>query len=100
MQVGSSVSGGVEDVLYTNNIMNETAGQWGMGVHIKTRVSYGGYIRNVAYVDNVFETAGVPGGAIHIECGCDSGEASLCHPPAATYVGFVYISSACVVSGC
>mgnify|MGYP002841846989 CR=1 FL=1 len=34
LSVGSSVSGGVEDVLYTRNVMNETSGQWGMGVHI------------------------------------------------------------------
>jgi len=25
-----------------------------MGMHIKTRVSYGGFIRNIAYVNNVF----------------------------------------------
>ena len=33
LSVGSSVSGGVEDVLYTRNYMNETAGQWGLGQH-------------------------------------------------------------------
>ena len=33
--IGSEISGGVEDVLYTRNVMNETSGQWGMGVHIK-----------------------------------------------------------------
>ena len=78
ISVGSSVSGGVEDVLYIRNVMNETAGQWGMGVHIKTRTTYGGYIRNIAYVDNVFETAGVPGGAIHIESGYQSGQGNSC----------------------
>ena len=41
--------------------MNETVGQWGMGIHIKTRTTYGGYIRNVVYEDNVFHTAGVYG---------------------------------------
>jgi polygalacturonase len=33
-----------------------------MGIHIKTRSSYGGYVRNVVYEDNYFETAGAPGG--------------------------------------
>jgi len=79
LSVGSSVSGGVEDVLYTRNVMNETAGQWGMGIHIKTRTTYGGYIRNVAYVDNYFETAGVPGGALHIESGYQSGQKNTCN---------------------
>ena len=69
LSIGSSVSGGVEDVLYTRNVMNETVGQWGMGIHIKTRTAYGGYIRNIVYDSNVFETAGVPGGALHIESG-------------------------------
>ena len=98
LSVGSSVSGGVEDVLYTRNVMNETSGQWGMGVHIKvstaapfdffrrsliqvvaqTRTTYGGYIRNVVYADNYFETAGVPGGAIHIESGYQSGRGNSC----------------------
>merc|ERR1719345_106667 len=73
LSIGSSVSGGVEDVLYARNWMNETSGQWGMGVHIKTRTAYGGYIRNIVYEDNYFETAGVPGGAIHIESGYQSG---------------------------
>ena len=78
LSVGSSVSGGVEDVVYARNTMNETAGQWGMGIHIKTRTSYGGYIRNVVYEDNYFETAGVPGGALHIESGYQSGHGSGC----------------------
>ena len=73
ISIGSSVSGGVEDVLYARNVMDETVGQWGMGIHIKTRTSYGGYIRNVVYADNVFKTAGVPGGALHIESGYQSG---------------------------
>ena len=58
LSVGSSVAGGVEDVLYANNWMNESAGQWGMGVHIKTRTGYGGYIRNVVYDSNYFQDAG------------------------------------------
>ena len=40
ISIGSSVSGGVEDVLYARNVMTETEGQWGMGIHIKTRTSY------------------------------------------------------------
>ena len=74
MSIGSSVSGGVEDVLYARNVMNETSGQWGMGVHIKTRTDYGGDIRNIVYEDNTFYTAGVPGGAMHVECGYQSGQ--------------------------
>ena len=60
--MGSSVSGGVEDVLYTDNVMTETSGEWGQGAHIKTRVSYGGYVRNCAWVNNVLRVAGDPGG--------------------------------------
>jgi hypothetical protein len=51
-----------------------------MGVHIKTRTSYGGYIRNVVYDSNHFETAGVPGGAIHLESGYQSGGAGAPSP--------------------
>ena len=83
LSVGSSVSGGVSDVLFTRNVMRERAQDWGLGAHIsewgvrrrgqprqqqprraaahtlpfppaETRVSYGGYIRNVAYIDNDF----------------------------------------------
>jgi polygalacturonase len=79
MSVGSSVSGGIEDVLYARNYMNETAGQWGMGIHIKTRTSYGGYIRNIVFQDNYFENAGIPGGAIHIDSGYQSGHGEGCN---------------------
>jgi polygalacturonase len=68
MSVGSSVSGGVEDVLYLRNVMTEgryvnasTYGFWGQGAHIKTRVSYGGFIRRIAYVDNVIRSASTQG---------------------------------------
>ena len=54
LSVGSSVSGGVEDVLYTRNVMRERVQDWGIGAHLKTRVSYGGYIRNIRYIDNYF----------------------------------------------
>jgi len=56
LSVGSSVSGGVEDVLFTGNVMAEGMDDWGLGAHLKTRVTYGGYVRNVAWVDNVFES--------------------------------------------
>jgi polygalacturonase len=68
MSVGSSVSGGVEGVLYTRNTMREgrylnasTYGYWGQGAHIKTRVDYGGFIRDIAYVDNTFYTVSTQG---------------------------------------
>ena len=48
ISIGSSVSGGVEDVLYARNVMTETEGQWGMGIHIKTRTSYTGVAVAVA----------------------------------------------------
>ena len=78
MSIGSSVSGGVEDVVYARNHMNETIGQWGMGVHIKTRTSYGGHIRNILYENNTFNNAGEPGGALHIESGYQSGHGNSC----------------------
>ena len=54
LSVGSSVSGGVSGVLFTRNVMTERLQDWGIGCHLKTRVEYGGYIRDVAYVDNAF----------------------------------------------
>jgi len=54
LSIGSSVSGGVQDVLYARNTMTEGAGQWGQGTHLKTRVPYGGYVRNVTWADSVF----------------------------------------------
>lgn len=78
MSVGSSVSGGVEDVVYQNNVMTEgrylnasTYGFWGQGAHIKTRVSYGGFIRNIAYLDNVIYAASTQG--ILVETSYQSG---------------------------
>lgn len=54
LSVGSSVAGGVEDVIYQNNVMAENMSDWGLGAHLKTRTSYGGYVRNVAWIDNHF----------------------------------------------
>ena len=61
LSVGSSVSGGVEDVVFQRNVMTERAGDWGAGAHIKTRITYGGYIRNVAFLDNVFHRVATAG---------------------------------------
>ena len=61
LSIGSSVSGGIEDVLYYNNTMNETRMQWGLGVHIKTRVGIGGYIKNVVYDSNTYYNTGSGG---------------------------------------
>ena len=55
LSVGSSVSGGVSGVLFTRNVMTERKQDWGIGSHLKTRVSYGGYIRDIAYIDNAFD---------------------------------------------
>lgn len=67
LSIGSSTSGGVEGVLYINNTMTELSGEWGQGAHLKTRVSYGGYVRDVAWVDCTFAVSGDPGGALVIE---------------------------------
>jgi hypothetical protein len=40
---------------------NATYGFWGQGAHIKTRVDYGGYIRNVRYIDNFFNAISTQG---------------------------------------
>ena len=61
LSIGSSVSGGIEDVLYYNNTMNETRMQWGQGAHIKTRVGIGGYIRNIVWDSNTYYNTGSGG---------------------------------------
>ena len=58
LSIGSSVSGGVEDVLYFNNTMHETREQWGQGVHLKTRIGIGGYVKNVVWDSNVYFSTG------------------------------------------
>ena len=70
LSIGSSVSGGVEDVIYANNIMSETREQWGQGVHVKTRLGIGGYIRNIVWDSNDFVSTGTE--AIIIEAGYQS----------------------------
>ena len=47
--------------------------QFGQGVHIKLRERFGGYVRNIRWIDNTFFVAGKPGGAIVIEGGYQSG---------------------------
>ena len=47
------------------NVMKERVQDWGLGSHLKTRVDFGGFIRRVAYIDNVFTY--VTDGAIEIE---------------------------------
>jgi polygalacturonase len=54
---GSSTAGGISDVLYYNNTMFADAkGQFGQGVHIKLRDRFGGYVKNVAWIDNVLHS--------------------------------------------
>ena len=69
LSIGSSVS--VEDVIYANNTMSETREQWGQGVHVKTRLGIGGYIRNIVWDSNEFISTGTE--AIIIEAGYQSG---------------------------
>ena len=70
LAIGSRTAGGVENVLYYNNVMTEKE-KMGIvnGIHIKFRDRYRGYVRNVAWIDNVFYRAGRPGGAIKFESG-------------------------------
>jgi len=97
MTVGSSISGGIEGVLYQNNVMEEQAGEWGQGAHIKTRVTYGGYIRDAAWVDNVIQVAGSPGGALVIESGYQS--AGQCTADTCTQVSGIVFRNLTVHKG-
>ena len=79
LSIGSSTAGGISDVLYYNNTMTqEIKTQMGQGIHIKLRDRFGGYVRNVAWIDNVFHVAGKPGGAIVFECGYQPGQWKPC----------------------
>ena len=42
-------------------VNQSTYGRWGQGAHIKTRVEYGGFIRNIAYLDNLVKVASTQG---------------------------------------
>ena len=71
MSVGSSVSGGVEDVLYEHNVMTEDATEWGQGTHLKTAAARGGFVRNVVWQHSVFNVVSSAG--IQLETGYQSG---------------------------
>ena len=73
LSIGSSTAGGIEDVLYYNNTMRAERKQMGQGVHIKLRERFGGYVRNIRWIDNTFFVAGKPGGAIVFEGSYQSG---------------------------
>ena len=74
LSIGSSTAGGVSDVVYSNNIMRqEIKKNMGQGIHIKLRERFGGYVRNIAWIDNIFYVAGMPGGSIVFESGYQSG---------------------------
>lgn len=70
LSIGSRTAGGIQDVLYYNNVITEQK-RMGItnGIHIKLRDRFMGYVRNVAWIDNVFYVAGLPGGAIKFEAG-------------------------------
>ena len=51
-----------------NNTMSETRGQWGQGIHIKTRIGIGGYIKNVIWDSNIFYSTGLAGECIARVC--------------------------------
>ena len=70
LSVGSSVSGGVQDVVFQRNTMSEDVWAWGAGAHVKTRIEYGGFIRNIAYLDNIFKQVSTAG--LWIETGYQS----------------------------
>ena len=61
LSIGSSVSGGVEDVVYEFNVMTEDATEWGQGCHLKTQALRGGYVRNVVWQHNVFNVVSSAG---------------------------------------
>jgi hypothetical protein len=71
LSIGSSVSGGVEDVLYEHNVMTEDATEWGQGTHLKTAAARGGFVRNVVWQHSVFNVVSSAG--IQLETGYQSG---------------------------
>mmetsp|Transcript_29103 Transcript_29103/g.44978 ORF Transcript_29103/g.44978 Transcript_29103/m.44978 type:complete len:594 (-) Transcript_29103:46-1827(-) len=72
LAIGSSTSGGVSDVLYYNNTMTQISGfGQGQGAHIKMRMRYGGYVKNISWIDNTFYY--VNGPAVEINSGYQSG---------------------------
>jgi hypothetical protein len=72
LAIGSSTAGGISDVLYYNNTMTQVPNLGvGQGAHIKMRMRFGGYVKNVSWIDNVFHY--VAGPAVAIESGYQSG---------------------------
>mmetsp|Transcript_21508 Transcript_21508/g.29940 ORF Transcript_21508/g.29940 Transcript_21508/m.29940 type:complete len:213 (-) Transcript_21508:171-809(-) len=77
LAIGSSTAGGVSDVLYYNNTMTQISGFGnGQGAHIKMRTRFGGYVKNISWIDNVFHY--VSGPAIYVESGYQSGWKRTC----------------------
>ena len=77
LSIGSSVSGGVEDVLYEYNTMAEDINEWGQGAHLKTAAPRGGYVRNVTWQHNIFTSVSSAGMEIETDyqgtaSGCDA----------------------------
>jgi polygalacturonase len=80
LSIGSSVSGGVEDVVYEYNVMTELASDWGQGTHLKTASARGGYVNNITWQHSVFNVVSSAG--IEVETDYQSGaggcDASTC----------------------
>ena len=89
LSVGSSVSGGVGDVLFARNGMAEGRGEWGLGAHLKTRVAYGGWVRNVTWRDSVFSAVTSTGMQIETDYQSSGG----CNASACTHIsGIAFIN--------
>ena len=100
LSIGSSTAGGISDVLYYNNVMTQQKRiQMGQGVHIKLRDRYGGYVRNVAWIDNVFYVAGKPGGAIVFEHGYQTRKQHSCNSTTCTEVRDIVIRNLTIHEG-
>jgi len=73
LSIGSSVSGGVEDVLYEYNVMAEDMSEWGQGTHIKTQAARGGFVRNITWQHSVFNAVSNSGMEIETDYQGSSG---------------------------
>ena len=72
LSIGSSVSGGVQDVVYEDCEMAEDATEWGQGAHLKTAAMRGGYVRNVVWRRINFAVVSTTG--LEVETGYQSGQ--------------------------
>jgi polygalacturonase len=96
LSIGSSVSGGVEGVLFARNSMAEGRGEWGIGAHLKTRVGYGGFVRNVTWRDSVFEAVTSTG----LEIETDYQSSGQCNASTCTSIsGISYVNLTLVGPG-